>query len=398
MAEVELTVMSRNEQADRFLVDSLKAVEAAQRVTVHIRFLNWASAWGELVRVGIYGRGADVSEIGSTWIRDFSAMNALRPFSTADLAAMGTTPRFLNAALQTAQSSGTTGGDGSYQAVPFLTDARLVYFRRDLLAKAGVDEAGAFSDAARFEDTLAWLADVAAMPLAIPTLNSRMMLHELASWIWGAGGDFLSADGHRVLFHEPPALSGLRAYYRLGRFLSAEARRLGENESDAAFLTGRAAVTISGPWLLRLPDLTPQVRENLGVAVPLGVSFLGGSHLAQWRDTRHARPGLACVHHLVSPGFQAQFAWLAGMLPARLDVLHESPFSGDASYRAIEAGLAGGRSFPDTPLWGSMEDQLVDACARIWSEVLADSPGDLDAILQRHIMPLARRLSISLSN
>ena len=66
------------------------------------------------------------------------------------------------------------------------------------------------------------------MPLAMPTKRSNMTLHYIASWIWGAGGDFLSPDGANLAFDQPKALEGCMAYYGLRRFLCPGAYNLEE--------------------------------------------------------------------------------------------------------------------------------------------------------------------------
>ena len=55
--------------------------------------------------------------------------------------------------------------------------------------------------------------------------------------------------------------------------------------------------------------------------------------------------------------------------------------------------LTSGRSFPAGRMWGLIEKNLVDVIPAIWEDVLASPESDLNAILDRHITPLAEPLA-----
>jgi hypothetical protein len=47
-------------------------------------------------------------------------------------------------------------------------------------------------------------------------------------------------------------------------------------------------------------------------------------------------------------------------------------------------------------LWGLIEERLTFAFGNIWEEVLAEPNGDITAIIQGELEPLARRLNRNL--
>jgi hypothetical protein len=59
--------------------------------------------------------------------------------------------------------------------------------------------------------------------------------------------------------------------------------------------------------------------------------------------------------------------------------------------------LKTGRTFPQISLWGLIEEKLAFALDKIWEEMLAESHPDIDAILNKHLDPLAQRLELTLS-
>src|SRR3972149_4357733 len=90
--ELEFSVMADSPSGIQPLLDQF---ETERQVHVRLRRLTWDTAWSDLVKVGLYGDGPDVSEIGSTWLGDLVAMNALRPFEEQELAALGGPGDFL---------------------------------------------------------------------------------------------------------------------------------------------------------------------------------------------------------------------------------------------------------------------------------------------------------------
>src|SRR3972149_1108763 len=291
MAEIELSIMARDAGPAGDIRPLLDQFEKEQHLHVRLTVLTWESAWAELVKVALYGHGPDVSEIGTTWIGNLIAMNTLRPFTPAELNMLGGSAAFLPSSWQ----SSTVIGERDVCAVPWLADTRLIYYRRDLLDKAGVDVATAFNSPRQLALTLGRLSEHGIeLPWVVPSRYSGRTLHEIASWVWAAGGDFVTADGKRVIFDEPQARAGMKAYFELHRYLAPEARYLNGIQSDAFFLQKQAAITITGPWEMYF-NRNAEAAAGWGLALPPGTPFVGGSNLVVWQHTRHEREALKLV-------------------------------------------------------------------------------------------------------
>lgn len=398
MLELELTIMSRGPETAQRVQQLLAPFATRHRVKIHVNVLSWETAWAELVKTALYGHGPDVSEIGSTWVGNLMGMNALRPFAAAEVATLGGEAAFLRSAWQSGQVAHTS----QLWAVPWLADTRVIYYRRDWLARAGVDEADAFGTAAQLEQTLAkLLASGYEHSWAVPTLPTLNTLHNIVSWVWGAGGDFISPDGRHVLFNQPSALAGFRAYFDLHRYLAGPTRRIGPGDSNQLFRRGGAGVILSGPWtmnrLLVESESDGDVRANFGVALPPGDSFVGGSHLVIWKHTHQARLALELIQFLTSQAAQTTYIQMdPELLPVRYDSLDASPLAQHAGYQLLRTGVRFGRSFPALARWGLVEDKLASALNDIWAETLANPAVDLEAVLQRKLEPLAKRLEYTL--
>jgi ABC-type glycerol-3-phosphate transport system substrate-binding protein len=235
----------------------------------------------------------------------------------------------------------------------------------------------------------------------MPTRATLNTFHNLTSWVWGAGGDFVDADQRQVTFAEPAARAGIAAYFGLHRFLAPEARHLSVEEAEARFLQGHAAMTVSGPWLALGSDLprAPEVAETLGVALPPGVPWVGASHLVVWKHgtPRQERLAAELVRHLTSLPAQITASQDAGLLPVRPEAFGAPPLAGHPLYQVLGRGVTEGRSFPSMRLWGLIEEKLTAALGSLWARVfMAEPDTSLDDLIRAELEPLAARLNKTL--
>jgi multiple sugar transport system substrate-binding protein len=398
MEEIELSIMLHSPDPAGDLQPLLDQFCARHRCRVRVKVLSWDTGWVDLVKVALYRHGPDVSEIGTGWVSNLMVMNALRPFRRLELDGIGGPSAFLDSAWR----SGWVAGDKQPWAVPWLADTRVIHYRRDLLAKAGINEETAFQSQQQLEETLERLqASGTVSPWVVTTQYARNTLHNVASWVWGAGGNFISADGKRTLFSQAESRSGIRAYFGLHRYLSSPARNLTILQSESLYQQGGAAATICGPWLV-LRDVKEQpvaaeVAANTGVTLPPGVPWVGGSNLVIWKHSLHEKLAVELVRFLTSPPVQYNYSQRAGLLPVRLDVLNDSPFADHPLYRVMSEGARTGRSFPSFSAWGLVEDCLATELTNLWTKVLADPQLDLDVAINERLDPLARGLSLTLA-
>jgi multiple sugar transport system substrate-binding protein len=386
--EIEFSIMAPDPGE---LQPLLEAFEAEHGVHVRLQLLTWDIAWRTFVRSALYGDGPDVSEIGTTWLGDMVGMNALRPFNAAEVASFGKASAFTPAAWKTVIQA----GDAHVWGIPWLTGARLLYYRPALLERAGVDPGSAFQSNQTLAAAVSRLqAASAAVPWTVPTGYTHTTLLNIASWVWAAGGDFLSADGRSTRFMEPASLEGMRAYFDLGRYLAPQVRHLNGLEPDEHFLSEPGtALTLSGPWLFCEARRRGHLQgDSIAVALPPGPSFVGGSNLMIWKHSRNPEAAVKLVRFLTQKAAQVAYCPYIGLLPARLEALAEAPFSSDPFWQVAARGVESGRIFPTIRLWGLVEDRLTAGFSAVWADLLADPSLKPETTLEKHLAPLAARL------
>lgn len=392
MSSVPFSIIGVDPFAERtqgFLAPYNKTRPADGQVNVSV--YSWEDYKQELTQMAIHGRGMGVSQVGAPAVNDLIAMNVLRPFSGSEFAAMGGESAFTRAGWENTKRI----SDGQIWAIPWLVDPRGLLYWRDMLEDAGVDETTAFQNVDNVEATLQKLQRAGnPNPLGLAISNSLLAGQTTCSWVWGAGGEFVSPDGKTALFTEPPFIRGLQAYFRLAPYLPHEGTSI-QIMSDAVqlFLDRKVAVLYGSLWVVMnfIFDETSLAFKRLGLALPPGAPYAGGSSLVIWKDTRNEDAAVQLVQYLTGRDAQANYPLLVNHLPARADVLAEPPYSTNPLLKGFVNLANAARAFPTIQLGGMLEGLYGTAITRIWKKVAVDPGVDTAPLIQREMAILARR-------
>lgn len=389
MAVLDLSVNVHFLESVHVLRRLLDAFQQTHDCSIALRVVPGNVAWRTQAYYALHGRGMDVSEIGSTWVGGLAGRETLRTFTPEEISAFGGKESFFPALWQP-----NPANPDQLQSVPFLGDVRLVFYWRDMLSRAGVDERSAFRTVDQVNDTFHSLRRVHPTPCALQTLSdTHDIVYASCSWVWGAGGSFISPDGKHTAFNEPAARRGLRAYFGLHTFLPKGLQPFNIHQLADLFCQRRVAAIVSGPWVLSYlarnlgnDDLFSQV----GIALPPGPAFVGGSQLAIWRNTAHEDIAVALVKYLLMPDVQHQLSLLTGMLPALRSVAASKAFTGATPHHELLLHALGHGCNPALfSHWGLLEEYLATAFGQIWGELLENPGEDINTVLDKVLKPLA---------
>lgn len=395
MEQVDLTLFEHGPVALANARSLLVQFEQFHKIHVNLSILSWVDGWNKLVEIALGHSGADVSEIGTTWLSDFAKMNAFNPLSRRNLNTLGGSEQFIDASWKSCQVASSRGVVNAW-SVPWSADTRCIYYRKDLLEKAGIDETTAFDTLDHFDSTLARLKESGVrIPLVIPTGITRINVHNLAMWVWAHGGDFLDPSGTELTIDRPAAMSGMQAYFELARFLPSDVRGLIDTQTDEFFGAGLAGVAISGVWMLQDARVIPQLNQTIATAPFPGTPFVGGTNLAIWRHTKNHEAALQLVKFLTSRQAADMLQPSTG-LPVREDILDTGSYVTDPHLHILADALRSGRSFPTGHLWGILEKRLDDETTAIWDDIFSHPQPDIPHILQAHIQTITQRLKVAL--
>lgn len=380
-----------------FGAESLPSLLERSELNCHMQDMTWGDAWGRLARIALYRSGPDVSEVGTTWLDALVSAGAVRPFTDHEIELLGGSDAFLPAVWQTVSPP---PWQRQVWAVPWRADTRVIYYWRDMLEQAGVDEEGAFQTTEQVEETMRCLQDSGiSAPWGVWGLGQFIGLQNAASWIWAKGGDFVSAEGHQVLLGQPEACEGLLAYFRLSRYMPPGVEQVEGFDASELFTRRQLAVVMgSSGWLPGFYEQSTNsdVMAHLGVATPPGPAFVGGGALIVWQHTHHVNHAVNLIRFLVDRPVQVDCFLGEGALPVRLDLLSEPSFATNPHRRVLVEALKSGRTFPVIPNWAEVEERLNNAFIWLWDELMKDPEQDLEGLVVPYLEGTARRVAVTL--
>jgi multiple sugar transport system substrate-binding protein len=371
---------------------------ARHHVKVKPLYMDWSDSWNRLVQFALNSKGPDVSEVGTTWLGGLHSMDVLRPLTTGEVALFGGEQLFPPAIWRACQVHQTS--NHLMLAIPWTLDLRVVLYRRDWLQKAGVDEATAFADSDRFCETLRCLKAAGhPAPLGLTTSQSHtILIHDLACWVWSAGGELRSEDGRRMMLLYPKSRAGMQAYFGLSEFIAPEMRALTEPQVYNAFFTGKTAVAIlqDNSYLeviMNGSNVAAEVADNVGLAMLMQIPYIGGSALAIWRHSSNYQDLLKLIQYLTSmEAWQILSKQYPPFTPARLDALEQAPLGAIPYYPAIQKSLQNGRSFHSGYRWSAVETRLATVIEQLWNDLRANPELNIAREVEQRFSAVCDRL------
>jgi multiple sugar transport system substrate-binding protein len=397
MIQLGLSIMAKNPPETMGELQKLIALfEAKTKIHVNVTVFPWSTAWSTISRYAASGNGPDVSEVGTSWMGDLVEKKALIDFSSSDIVRLGGEMNFYPQPWQTCSIQ----GDPAIWAIPWITETRSLYYRRDYLEAAGIDPVSAFNTTSALNETLSkLLANGKSQPWAVTSRRSMNTLHFICSWIWGAGGDYFSPDGKSLCISKDEAVDGIVSYFSLKQYLGPFASRMSDLLANTTFWGGQSAVTIDGQWALAVQRRTadPAIIKQVDVAKVPGVPFIGGSNLVIWKSCKEPQAALELVNFLNSPEVVLTYQKYAGHLPGRKDIFRSFiAQQTDPVYKVFEESLQIGRSFPIVPHWGRFENKLVETLGLIWEDWLNQPGTQLRSIVVHRINQLEESVTSGL--
>jgi multiple sugar transport system substrate-binding protein len=397
MEEFEFSFMRHCSDNELIIQPYLDSFTTQTLQPVRPQIMEWAGGRSDLIKVALYHHGPDASEVGSTWVSDLVAMNALRPFSNSDLKQIGSADSFLPSAWKTTHIS----KDSTVWSIPWLAESFILHYRKDILAANGIAESSAFSTPEALYETVLRLKKAGyKLPIALPSGSTgAMILHLVATWVWQAGGDLVSPDGHQVVFTSPQAIAGLQSFARLLQAIGPEGLKILNSSSiQECFTSGQAPLAIAGPWLS--PDLYPNCpfsEKDWDVVRLPGPPFVGGTDLVIWKHSRHENSALSLIRLLTSIDESSRYGEATGIFSARNHPNFASRYSKNRFLRTMYESIQVGRSYPTLPLWGLVEDRLVSSLTMIWDTLASNPQANVDETVTQILGRVARSLNLTLS-
>lgn len=329
-------------------------------VDVIVQQVPWTAAHEKLLTAHVGGSTPDVSQLGNTWVAEFAALRALEPLDpwvsrTSSMPSEGFFPGIWD----------TNVIDGASYGVPWYVDTRVLFYRKDMLERAGFAEMPT-----TWED---WRrAMVAVKELAGP--GNYAILLPSNEWtqpvVLGlqAGSPLLKDDATRGDFRSPEFRRAFQFY--LGLFRDGLAPPITNNEVAnlyQEFGRGLFSMYITGPWNIgEFRRRLPAELRDAWTTAPLpgpdadhpGLSTAGGSSLVLYKHSKHKAEAWKLIEYLSRPEVQVRFFEITGDLPARREAWRDSTVIKDREIRAFGRQLEHVAATPKVPEWEMIAIEL----------------------------------------
>jgi multiple sugar transport system substrate-binding protein len=327
-------------------------------LTVEVQKLPWTSAHEKLLTAYAGDTLPDVCQLGNTWIPEFQALGALEP-----LDAFARASRHVDLTDYFEGFLDANRLDGVLYGLPWYVDTRLLYYRRDLLQRAGFEAPPlTWREWEAQLGAIKKLVGSSAYSVLLPT-NEFEPLLVLALQ---QPEPLLRDDGRWGNFRSPGFRRALDFYQ--GVFERDWAPRATNTQISNVwdeFGRGYFSFYISGPWnIAEFRKRMPAELADAWMTAPMpgpdgpGVSIAGGASFVIFRSSPQKAEAWALAEYLSRPATQQRFYELTGDMPPRraswtLPALVQSPYA-----RAYREQLDRVRSPPKVPEWERIATEM----------------------------------------
>lgn len=364
-ATLEFWALGREGEVVHALLPAFERANPGVRVVV--QQIPWTAAHEKILTAFVGRSTPDVAQLGNTWIPELVALGALEPLDARTSASSLGPAGFFPGIWATNEIEGVAYG------VPWYVDTRLLFYRSDLFARAGVAR-----PPRSWEE---WRDDMRRIK-ALPGGDHYAMLMPTDEWAQPvvlalqAGAALLRDGGRRAGFKEPNFRRAFSFYVSL--FAERLAPPLGNAQVAnlyQQFADGYFASVITGPWNLEKFRLRmPPERQGDWATAPLaaeraadypGVSLAGGSSLVIFRPSQCKDAAFRLIEFLAAPEQQLAFYRLTGDLPARTDAWNDEALASDTHLQAFREQLRHVTPMPRVPEWEHIAWAIAEATERV---------------------------------
>jgi multiple sugar transport system substrate-binding protein len=366
---------------------------------VRVQQIPWSAAHEKLLTAYAGEAMPDLFQLGNTWVPEFVALKAVEPLSgRIALSTVIARDDFFEGILETNKLSGELYG------IPWYVDTRVLFYRKDLLARAGYTEPP--------RNWKAWLEAMSRLKhlggnerYAILLPMNEWQMPIILALQQGAG--LLRDNARYGAFRDEPFRRAFTFYLDFFRHQLAPA--VGEAQIAnlyQEFANGYFALYVTGPWNLgefrrRLPEALQDswataALPSLDERYP-GVSLAGGASLAMSRNSLHKTEAWRLIEFLAEPAQQAAFYRLTGDLPARKSAWENRVLAGDPRVSAFREQLECVASTPKIPEWERIASKVAQYAEKAVRGEMGEDAAltaldhDVDLILEKRRWLLERR-------
>jgi len=353
-AEVRFVILGYSPNTPVLYQEAIDDFQAANpNIKVTLENVSWDLAYERLLGWIASGDTPDISVIGPKWLPELISLDGVQPFNPyvseellADFPASLLDPLTF---------------DGQIYSLPEALSTRLMYYRTDLLAAAGITEAPKTWD----EFTAAMKAvnnPPETFGFSVQGSGDETVWY-YTYFMLGAGGYFTDADGNWAL-NQPANVEALQYFVDLvstHQVTPPDPTSIAQETVQGLFTSGQAAAYWGPPWTL--PSIDPSIIENVGLAdyptksgepAPLFIQ----DTFVLFKDAKQPAAAVAFLECWNHPAYQVKFNKTESLIPVTNSAGSDEYFQSNAALQRFVASIPAARSYPIKEGWESVNVAL----------------------------------------
>lgn len=357
----------------RKMADRFEALHP--EVKIVSQSIPWSAAHEKLVTGVIGDMAPDVCQMGTTWMAEFHAMDALEPLDPflRDSKLVKSEDFFSSSLISTSFARKSFG-------LPWYVDTRVFFYRSDILTELGYDkfpetwdEFKAVSQAIMAQKREKLLAGYA---ISLPTNDWQIFL----MFFWQAGGElFPNSDFNKLFDHKPAieALSFLRSFFaeNLASLTAGE-----DIDLITSFASGFFPTFIAGPWMVSTLETNKPEMAGKWATAPMPAraqssSFIGGSNLVMFRSSKNKYWAWKFIEFLSTAESQASWYDYSKNLPAVIEAWKSPALAGNPHLAAFRTQLDSAVPPTAIPEWEQVANALSETMEPVMHGVKTPADG-----------------------
>lgn len=343
------------------------AFEKETGAKLNIEYQQWSNYTTKLDTALLSGNAPDALELGNTQTAKY-----INAGSFVDLTSVK--GQFDNSAqwLDSLAASGQSADGTKTFAVPYYAGARVLIYRKDLFAAAGVA-----TPPATLDDLTADLTKVQAKNASTPNFSALYLPGKdwytalsFGAGTYGVKGVIAKASGSNYsgTLTDPTFVNGIQTWYGLQKKFSVGGATVDESNQDALMAKGNIAAIIGAGWeagsVVDPKAGNPALANDLAeIPVPGTAAgtptpaFLGGSDLAVPTHAANAALGAEFLRIFTDTATQTLLAKYA--IPNNKTLISAYEAASSANQATGEAAKASTWFIPNSPNWSGADETAL---------------------------------------
>ncbi|CAG0974251.1 Putative ABC transporter substrate-binding protein YesO [Anaerolineales bacterium] len=350
-AQVDFVFMRTSDFTEPYWQGVIQDFEAQNPdIQVNLYIFTWDEGQQKIADMVAQGKPPTLARVATRWIPEYVAAGLLEPvdaYMSAEFRSQFI-PLLIN---EGSQYEGRTFG------LPITVSSRALYYNKALFKQAGLTTSPENWTELKNAATAIHALGPGKYGFGIQAIQGKQP--EASTYfyyfLWGNGGNILTADGTRAAFNGPEgveALTFLKDMIDSGLTQpnpTVSPTEFPRKDMETAFVEGKLAMVITGPWLAaRLAKEAPDLEYGLS-AIPYQTTpttLAAQDTLILFKQAANKEAAWKFVEFLYADDYRLKYALGDGVLPEKISVAENSQIANNPAYSFFMEKLPTGKFEP----------------------------------------------------